>query len=52
MKPAIAYQLIIHMVSRVIVRGGAVVVSCESVLGSWKLLKLSGRKVTPRLHIR
>lgn len=30
MKPGMAYQLIIHMVSRVIVRGGAVVVSCES----------------------
>jgi hypothetical protein len=32
MKSVRAYQLIIHMVSRVIVRGGAVVVSCERVL--------------------
>lgn len=32
--PGMAYQLIIHMVSRVIVRGGAVVVSCESAAGT------------------
>lgn len=38
MKPVRAYQLIIHMVSGVIVREGAVVVSCERVLaGPWKL---------------
>ena len=44
MKPGMTYQLIIHMISRMIVRGGAVVVSCKSVLlGPWKL-KVSGRR--------
>ena len=44
MKPAIAYQLIIHMVSRVIVRGGAVVVSCESAAGILEVVEAQWEK--------